>query len=42
VTPLAWGVMVVICGLVWGGFAALLTRASRAEARKGRGPEPDL
>ena len=27
-------VMVAICTLVWGGFAALLTRAVRAESGK--------
>lgn len=27
--------MVLVCGLVWGGFLALLVRAVRSEARKG-------
>lgn len=26
--------MVLICGLVWGGFALLLVRAVRSEGRK--------
>ena len=26
--------MLTICGVVWGGFALLLTRALEAEARK--------
>lgn len=26
--------MIVICGVVWGGFALLLTRAMRDESRK--------
>jgi hypothetical protein len=25
----------VVCGLVWGGFVALLVRAVRSEGRKG-------
>jgi len=36
--------MIVICGVVWGGFALLLTRAVRHEGRKrdetGEGDEP--
>lgn len=28
--------MVLICGLVWGGFAVLLTRALGREGRKSR------
>jgi hypothetical protein len=40
-TPLAWGTLVLICGLVWGGFAALLARALVAESRKERAPEAD-
>jgi hypothetical protein len=28
--------MVLICGVVWGGFALLLTRALRHEGRKTR------
>ena len=27
--------MLLICGVVWGGFALLLTRAVRREGRKG-------
>lgn len=27
--------MVLICGLVWGGFLLLLVRAVRSEGRKG-------
>lgn len=30
--------MVVICGTVWGGFAALLTYAMRREGAKRREP----
>ncbi len=29
--------MVLICGLVWGGFILLLTRAVRHEGRKTQG-----
>ena len=29
-----WVTMVLICGIVWGGFAFLLTLALKAEARK--------
>lgn len=32
--------MVAICGLVWGGFLVLLTRALREEGRKRRDPPP--
>lgn len=35
-TSLAVGTMVVICGTVWGGFAALVVRAVRRERAKGR------
>ncbi len=28
--------MVLICGLVWGGFVFLLTRALQSEGRKSR------
>jgi hypothetical protein len=34
VSPLAIAVMVVVCGVVWGGFAVLLTVALRREARR--------
>ena len=27
--------MVLVCGLVWGGFTLLLVRAVRSEGRKG-------
>ena len=27
--------MILVCGLVWGGFALLLLRAVRSESRKG-------
>lgn len=33
-TATATVMMILICGLVWGGFAALLTRAIRREGRK--------
>lgn len=33
-TPIATVMMILVCGLVWGGFAALLTRALRCEAAK--------
>ena len=38
-TPTATWMMILICGLVWGGFVALLLRAARREERKraGRG-----
>jgi hypothetical protein len=50
VTTAAWVTLVLVCGFVWGGFAALLARALRCErgrsaARRGerggpgRGPE---
>lgn len=32
--PIDWLMMALICGGVWGGFALLLTRALRSEARK--------
>jgi hypothetical protein len=35
VSPLAIAVMVVVCGVVWGGFAVLLTVALRRESRRG-------
>lgn len=34
----AWVVMVLTCGLVWGGFAVLLVHAARREAAKRRTP----
>lgn len=33
-TATAITMMVLICGVVWGGFAALLLRAFRHEGRK--------
>lgn len=36
-TLLSISMMVVICGVVWGGFAALLLRAIQHEGRKGAG-----
>lgn len=33
--------MVLICGVVWGGFALLLARAVRREGRKGRAADGD-
>ncbi|MEM9597752.1 MAG: MetS family NSS transporter small subunit [Acidobacteriota bacterium] len=36
-TGTAIATMVVICGLVWGGFATLLVRAMRREGQKQRG-----
>lgn len=30
-TTTAWITMIVICGIVWGGFGFLLTRALRSE-----------
>ncbi len=33
-TATAIAMMILICGLVWGGFVALLTRAVRHEGRK--------
>lgn len=35
-TPLAIGTMIVICGVVWGGLAALITVAAVSEGRKRR------
>ena len=35
-SPLATMTMVVICGVVWGGFALLLARAVVREGRKKR------
>ena len=31
----AIGFMLLVCGLVWGGFLILLVRAVRSEGRKG-------
>ncbi len=36
-TAMATAMMVLICGVVWGGFAALLLRAARQEGRKRAG-----
>jgi len=36
----AIGVMLVICGAVWGGFLSLLVRAIRSEGNKGGGTPP--
>ena len=33
--------MILICGLVWGGFVALLLRALRQEGRKRAGRSSD-
>ncbi len=33
-TPIATTMMVLICGLVWGGFVLLLFRAIKQEKRK--------
>lgn len=35
-TPLAIGTMIVICGFVWGGLAALVAFAAVSEGRKRR------
>lgn len=34
-STMAIAFMVLVCGLVWGGFAVLLVRAVRSEGRKG-------
>jgi len=34
--PVALVMMLLVCGAVWGGFAALLVRALRREGRKQR------
>jgi hypothetical protein len=41
-TTVAWLVLILVCGFVWGGFLTLLLRALRAEDSKvrGRGPSP--
>lgn len=36
-TAAAVATMVAVCGLVWGGFLALLARAVRCEAGRRRG-----
>ncbi len=36
-TATAIATMILICGLVWGGFVSLLIRAVRHEGRKGAG-----
>ncbi len=36
-TTTAIAMMIMICGLVWGGFLALLSRAVRHEGRKRAG-----
>ena len=33
-SALAWTVMIVICGVVWGGFLSLLLYAFRREGKK--------
>lgn len=33
-TPMAWMTMILICGLVWGGFLGLLVFAIRSEGKK--------
>lgn len=35
-SPTAIATMIVICGVVWGGFAFLLARAVRSESAKKR------
>lgn len=35
-SPTAWFTMIAISGMIWGGFAALLTMAFRREATKAR------
>ncbi len=35
-----WTAMLVICGIVWGGFALLLLRAVRSEATKSAAAAP--
>ncbi len=33
-SPVAVGMMILICGFVWGGFTGFLIRAVRREGRK--------
>jgi len=33
-SPVALAMMIVVCGLVWGGFGVLLVRAVREEGKK--------
>ena len=40
-TTTAWLTMIVICGIVWGGFGLLLTRALRSEGQKGEQADGD-
>ncbi len=40
-TATAMTMMILICGLVWGGFAILLSRAVRHEGRKRAGDAGD-
>ncbi len=40
-TATAMTMMILICGLVWGGFATLLVRAFRHEGRKRVGHQDD-
>ena len=39
-TALGWGTLVIVCGIVWGGFVVLLARAMRAEGHKQRESRP--
>ena len=36
-TSMSITMMILICGVIWGGFAALLARAVRHEGRKRAG-----
>ncbi len=40
-TPLSISMMILICGVVWGGFVVLLLRAVKSEGRKGAGRADD-
>jgi hypothetical protein len=33
-SPVALAMMIVVCGLIWGGFGVLLVRAVREESKK--------
>jgi hypothetical protein len=33
-SPVALAMLIVVCGLVWGGFGVLLVRAVREEGKK--------